>query len=78
MGVTLVRVKIRTCDDRDKAVQELSQARVEAVLVLPNILTMNFRSDFAALAITARLPAMGGDPTQVEAGFLMVRSETIF
>jgi putative ABC transport system substrate-binding protein len=72
MGITLVPVEVRTRDDFDKAFQALTQARVEAVLASPNILTMNFRSDSAALAIAARLPVMGGDPRQVEAGFLIV------
>jgi putative ABC transport system substrate-binding protein len=58
LGVSLVSAGVRTAAEIDAAVSELAQARVDAMVILPNPLFANEGRRIALLAAERRVPAL--------------------
>jgi len=74
--LTLVTADARSADDFPAAFAALSKGRVQALLVMSDVLFNLNRDKIAALAISNRLPSMFGVREYVEAGGLMSYGES--
>jgi putative tryptophan/tyrosine transport system substrate-binding protein len=70
-GILLVPVEVSSPDELDSAFATLGAESVEALLVPPDTTFYSRRQQIAALAATARLPAIYGYREHVEVGGLM-------
>lgn len=71
LGMKLVAVEVGKPDDLETAFQRLADAHVQAVVLLVDGMFFNERERIAALAATARLPAIYGFRDHVDAGGLI-------
>jgi len=71
LGIRLVAAEVRAPNDLDTAFQALVKDGVQAVIVLVDGMLFNERDRVAALAATAKLPAIYGFPDHVDAGGLV-------
>ena len=69
MGVT--RYLVQTPQELAPAFNTIREAKVDAILVFPDSLTLSRRAEIAVLAAAARIPCMYGWPEFVEAGGLV-------
>ncbi len=70
LGIKAVPAEVRSPDDLDAAFQAMANDHVQAVIVLVDGMLFSERSTIAALAATARLPAIYGFRDHVDAGGL--------
>jgi len=71
MGIKAVPAEVRAPDDLDRAYHAIANERVEAIIVLVDGMFFQERERMAALAAEARLPAIYGFRTHVDAGGLV-------
>jgi putative tryptophan/tyrosine transport system substrate-binding protein len=71
LGVTLQLVEVRRRSEFDGAFSAMAQARVQAIVVLPDPVVFTARTHLAVLAARNRLPAIYGHPEHAEVGGLM-------
>jgi putative tryptophan/tyrosine transport system substrate-binding protein len=71
LGIRLVAAEVRAPNDLDTAFQALAKDGVQAVIVLVDGMLFNERDRVAALAATAKLPAIYGFRDHVDAGGLV-------
>jgi putative tryptophan/tyrosine transport system substrate-binding protein len=71
LGIKAVPAEVRSSNDLDAAFQALANDHVQAVIVLVDGMLFSERSRIAALAATARLPAIYGFRDHVDAGGLI-------
>jgi putative ABC transport system substrate-binding protein len=71
LGLRLQRAQARGIDDYERAFSAMSQARVEALLVLGDPIFWYHRARIAELASKHRLPAIFGQREHAQAGGLM-------
>ena len=71
LGIQLVFAEVREPNDLDAAFRWLSDEHVQALVVLPDAMLFQERQRVAALAATARLPAVYGFRDHVDAGGLV-------
>jgi len=71
LGLKLAYFPVRTTDQLDAAFATISSDGVQAVLVFPDALTLEYRDKIAAFGLKARLPTISGWATYAEGGFLM-------
>jgi putative ABC transport system substrate-binding protein len=71
LGIKLIAAEVRAPNELDRAFQALSSEDVQAVVVLVDALFFQERKRIAALAATARLPAVYGFRDHVDAGGLI-------
>lgn len=71
LGIKSVPAEVRTPDDLDAAFQALTNDHVQAVIVLVDAMFFQERNRIAALAAAARLPAIYGFRSHVDAGGLV-------
>jgi putative ABC transport system substrate-binding protein len=71
LNINFVSVEVREAKDLDAAFHKLSNAQVQAVVVLANAMLFQERRRVAALAAAARLPAVYGFRDHVDAGGLI-------
>lgn len=71
LGIRLVAAEVRAPNDLDTAFQALVKDGVQAVIVLVDGMLFNERDRVAALAATAKLPAIYGFRDHVDAGGLV-------
>ena len=71
LAVKLVPAEVRSRADLDSAFQALARERVQAVLIIADVLFFTERREIAALAAAARLPTVFGNREHVEVGGLM-------
>ena len=70
LGIKTVPAEVRSPDDLDAAFRAMANDHVQAVIVLVDGMFFSERSRIAALAATARLPAIYGFRDHVDAGGL--------
>jgi putative tryptophan/tyrosine transport system substrate-binding protein len=70
LGVKLVSAEVREPNDLDTAFKQLSNERVQAVVILGDAMLFQERQRVAELAAAARLPAVHGFRDHVDAGGL--------
>ena len=70
LGIKTVPAEVRSPDDLDAAFRAMANDHVQAVIVLVDGMLFSERSRIAALAATARLPAIYGFRDHVDAGGL--------
>jgi ABC-type uncharacterized transport system substrate-binding protein len=71
LSIELVSAEVRRPNDLDAAFQRLSNEHVRALVILPDAMLFQERHRVAALAATARLPAVYGFRDHVDAGGLI-------
>jgi putative ABC transport system substrate-binding protein len=71
LGIKTVPAEVRTPDDLDRAFHAITDERAEAIVVLVDGLFFQERERIAALAADARLPAIYGFRSHVDAGGLI-------
>jgi putative tryptophan/tyrosine transport system substrate-binding protein len=71
LGLNVVGAEARTPDDLDAAFQSMTRQRVDVVIVLQTSMLVSERRRIAALAATARLPAIYGYREHVDDGGLV-------
>jgi putative ABC transport system substrate-binding protein len=71
LGLSVVVADVRTPADIDAALQDLGRQRIDAVIVLQTSMLLSERRRIAALAATARLPAIYGYREHVDDGGLI-------
>jgi ABC-type uncharacterized transport system substrate-binding protein len=71
LGIKLIAAEVRAPNELDQAFQALSSEDVQAVVVLVDAMLFQERKRIAALAATARLPAVYGFRDHVDAGGLI-------
>jgi hypothetical protein len=69
---------VRGPKEVERAFAELAWARLDALLVEPNALTVTYDGRIAALATEHRLPTMGGVRWCVDAGGLGVSANRLY
>lgn len=74
--LSLVTADARSADELDAAFASLAKARVQALMVMSDVLFNVHREKIAALAIRNKLPTMFGVREYVEAGGLMSYGES--
>jgi putative ABC transport system substrate-binding protein len=71
LGLSVVVADVRTPGDIDAALQDLGRQRIDAMIVLQTSMLLTERRRIAALAATARLPAIYGYREHVDDGGLI-------
>ena len=71
LGIQLRRVDARAEPELDNAFRAMAQAQVEAVIVFPDAMFYEFRSEIAALAMKSRVAMMSQEGAFVDAGGLI-------
>jgi putative tryptophan/tyrosine transport system substrate-binding protein len=71
LGVNVVASDVRTPDNLEAAFQDLARQEVNAVIVLQTSMLVTERRRIAALAATARIPAIYGYREHVDDGGLI-------
>jgi putative tryptophan/tyrosine transport system substrate-binding protein len=71
LGLSVVVADVRTPGDIDAALQDLGRQRIDAMIVLQTSMLLSERRRIAALAATARLPAIYGYREHVDDGGLI-------
>jgi putative tryptophan/tyrosine transport system substrate-binding protein len=71
LAVQLQYLEIRDPKDIETAFQEARKGRANAILPMESRVTVSHRTQIADLAVKSRLPAIYGNPENVEAGGLM-------
>ena len=71
LGIKTVPAEVRAPNDLDAAFQALANAHVQSVIVLVDGMLFSERERIAALAASARLPAIYGFRDHVDAGGLV-------
>jgi putative tryptophan/tyrosine transport system substrate-binding protein len=71
LGLSVVVADVRTPGDIDGALQDLGRQRIDAMIVLQTSMLLTERRRIAALAATARLPAIYGYREHVDDGGLI-------
>jgi putative tryptophan/tyrosine transport system substrate-binding protein len=77
LGVTLHPQGVQDPSHFDSAFAAMATARAQALLVLPDPLTVRYRDQIVALAAVHRLPAMYGFREFVDAGGLMAYGSSL-
>ena len=70
-GMEVTRYLVQTPQELAPAFNTIREAKVDAILVFPDSLTLSRRAEIAVLAAAARIPCMYGWPEFVEAGGLV-------
>jgi putative ABC transport system substrate-binding protein len=73
-GIAVLGVEVRGRDDIERAFVALAKARAQALVVLPNPVTLTHQAQIVGLAAKHRLPAMYPWPEFTESGGLMAYS----
>jgi putative ABC transport system substrate-binding protein len=71
LGVKVTAVDVRTPEELDAVFEKLTREQVDVVIVLQTSMLISERKKIAALAATARLPAVYGYREHVDAGGLI-------
>jgi putative tryptophan/tyrosine transport system substrate-binding protein len=71
LGLSVIVADVRTPGDIDAALQDLGRQRIDAMIVLQTSMLLSERRRIAALAATARLPAIYGYREHVDDGGLI-------